>query len=116
MSMKDEITTQKIAETTKSEKRTKLDEAINLVNEAIREKWEEYDKIAHTDEGDPVMLEGETSKGVIVHALVDPKEIARIFLEYNYPTIRILGEDAPQGMWDDLADLVGIESCYSVDL
>lgn len=44
------------------------------------------------------------------------KEIARIFLEYNYPTIRILGEDAPQGMWDDLADLVGIESCYSVDL
>lgn len=114
--MKDESKVQEIAATTRSEERAKLNEAISLVNKVIHEKWEEYDEIAHTDEGDPVMVEGETSKGIIVHALVDPKEIAKIFLEYNYPTIKTLGEDAPQSMWDDLADLVGIESCYSVDL
>ena len=114
--MKDGIMTQEIVETTESEQQAKLDEAIDLVNKAIREKWKEYNQIAHTDDGDPAMLEGETSKGVIVHAMVDPKEIARIFLKYNYPTIKILAEEAPQSMWDDLADLVGLESCYSVDL
>lgn len=114
--MKDEVETREGDKNAKSKNQAKLSEAVELVNAAIREEWERYDKVAHTEEGDPVMVEGETHTGVIVHALVDPKEIAKIYLEYDYPTTVVLGDDAPQAMWDAIARLVGIESCYSVDL
>ena len=107
---------QEMDETAQRRKDEKLAEAVKLVNEAIRAKQEEYEKIAHTDEQDPIMLVGETGKGVIVHALVDPKDVADIFLEYDYPTSLILEQEPPQAMWDTIANLVGLESVSSVDL
>ena len=107
---------QEMDETIKRRKDEKLAEAVKLVNEAIQEEWNAYSKIAETDEQDPVIVEGTTSRGCGAHVMVDPKPIAKIFLNYNYPMIKVLGEDAPQSMWDDIAEHVGLEEAYSVDL
>lgn len=37
-------------------------------------------------------------------------------LDYWYPVYKVLEEEAPQGMWDELARLVGLDSVFSVDL
>ena len=107
---------QEMDETAKRRKNEKLAEAVKLVSEAIREEWSTYSKIAETDEQDPVMVEGLTSRGCNAHVMVDPKPIARIFLNYNYPMIKVLGEDAPQSMWDNIAEHVGLEEAFGVDL
>lgn len=107
---------QEMDETAKRRKDEKLAEAIKIVNAEIRVLRDEYEKIAHTEEQDPIMVEGETTKGYPVHTMVDPKEIAKIFLWYDYATIRVLGEDAPDNMWKSIADLVGLDTVYGVDL
>lgn len=107
---------QEMDETAKRRKDEKLAEAIKIVNEAIRAEREEYEKIAKTEEQEPILLVGETCRGVIVHAMVDPKGIAKIFLNYDYPMIHVLEQEPPQGMWDDIARLVGLEAIESVDL
>ena len=48
--------------------------------------------------------------------MVDPKDVAKILLEYNYPVWRVLGEDAPDEMWEDLGRKFGLEHVCSVDL
>ena len=104
---------QEMDETAKRREAERLKEAVKLVNEAISKRRAMYDKIARTDDQSPIALEGETSKGVYVQAMVDPNTI---YLKYDYPTAVILDDEASQGMWDDLAELVGLASCCSVDL
>ena len=91
-------------------------EAVRLVKAAIAAEEKRLEKIASETEQSPVMLEGETSAGYIVQMMLDPAKVARVMLDYDYPTYRILMEDAPQAMWSDLARMVGLESVYSVDL
>lgn len=62
------------------------------------------------------MLEGSTEKGYSCYMMVDPKDVARIFLEYNYPVWSILEEESPIELWDDLARFYGLETVNSVDL
>ena len=107
---------QEMDETIKRRKDEKLAEAVKLVNETIKEEWDAYSKIAETEEQDPVMVEGFTSRNCGAHVMIDPKPIARIFLNYNYPMIKVLGEDAPQAMWDEIAEHVGLEEAFGVDL
>ena len=94
----------------------KLDSAVSLVNEAIREEYKRLQEIANTEEGDPIMVEGETTAGYFCHLMVDPKDVAKIALEYNYPVWHILGEDYPDGMWEDLGRKFGLETVCSIDL
>ena len=94
----------------------KLKDAVKIVQEAIRTKKEEYRRIANTEEQDPIMLEGMTAKGYGCTLLVDPKDVARIFLEYNYPVWSVLEEEPPEGIWEDLARFYGLETVSSVDL
>ena len=94
----------------------KLAEAVKLVNEAITAEYKRLDEIAKTEEGDPIMIEGETTAGYGCHMMVDPKDVAKIALEYNYPVWHILQQDYPDGMWEDLGRKFGLAVVYSMDL
>ena len=48
--------------------------------------------------------------------MVDPKDVAKIALEYNYPVWHILKEDYPDGMWEDLGRKFGLATVCSIDL
>ena len=100
----------------KNEKKSTLDDAVKIVKAAIREREEFYKRISQTDEQEPVLLEGRTKTDYRCQMMVDPKEVAKIFLEYEYPLWDILEEDAPTVMWDDLAEHFGLDAVESVDL
>lgn len=100
----------------KNDKRSALEDAVKIVNAAIREKENAYIRISQMDEQAPIMLVGQTRTGHYCQMMVDPKEVAKIFLEYGYHVWKVLGEDAPTGMWDDLAEHFGLDSVDSVDL
>ena len=70
----------------------KIDSAVKLVNEAIMAEYKRLEEIAKTEEGDPILIEGETTAGYFCHLMVDPKEVAKIALEYNYPVWHIFQE------------------------
>ena len=93
-----------------------LREAVRIVNQAIRDRRCEYEKIAAQDKQDRIELEGETLAGYPCILMVDPKEVAEIFLRHDYPFWNILGEDAPTEMWDILAQHFGLSAVYHVDL
>ena len=90
--------------------------ALKIVKDAIQREEDRLKKIAENEEQDPVLIEGETSEGYICHLMVDPKDAARIMLEYNYPVWDILMEDAPDAMWRDLAKKFGVAVVSSVDI
>lgn len=91
-------------------------DALAMVKAAIKHEEEKYKKIAETDEAEPVLVEGVTSTDHYCQLMADPKDIAKIFLDYQYPTWKILEEEAPQGMWEDIARLYGLANICSVDL
>lgn len=94
----------------------KLSDAVKVVREAIDKKIEQLQEIATAEEQDLVLVEGETYEGYPCHLLVDPKDVAKIFLEYDYPTWNIIEDDAPTEMWAALARKFGVKSVSSVDL
>ena len=100
----------------KNSKKAALEEAVKIVSAAIHEKETAYIKISQTDEQSPVMLEGRTRTGHYCQMMVDPKDVAKIFLEYGYHVWNVLGEEAPMAMWDDLAEHFGLYAVESVDL
>lgn len=92
-------------------------DAISIVIDAIASHAEKLSNIAKsTEELDPVMLEGETTTGYFVKAFVDPRIAAKIFLKYGYSTYAVLELDAPQEMWDELAEIFGLKHVLVVDL
>jgi len=93
-----------------------LESAVKTVQAAIRAMEAEYRKIGSMDDQSPIMLEGETSTGYYCQMMVDPKDVAEVFLKYDYPVWRTLEEDVPQEMWDELARIYGLETVSSVDL
>ncbi len=94
----------------------KLSAAVKLVNEAIAAEHKRLEALAKAEENDPVLVEGETSAGYYCQMMVNPKDIARILLDYNYPVWRVLEEDAPDGMWEDLGRKFGLTTVSSFDL
>lgn len=94
----------------------KLHEAVKLVNDAIMAEYKRIEEIAKTEEGDPILIEGETTAGYFCHMMVGPKDVAKIVLDYNYPVWHILGEDCPDGMWEDLGRKFGLATACSIDL
>lgn len=94
----------------------RLSAAVKLVNEAIAAEYKRLESLAKAEENDPILVEGETSAGYYCQMMVDPKDVARILLDYNYPVWRILEEDAPDGMWEDLGRKFGLTTVSSFDL
>lgn len=93
-----------------------LESAVKAVNAAISEEEARLRIIAEAEEASPTMVEGNTSAGYYAQIMVAPKEAANIMLRHNYPIWKILGEDAPQEMWDEIARLVGLEEVLAVDI
>lgn len=94
----------------------KLISAIKLANEAIAAEYRRLEEVSKAEEGEPIMVEGETTAGYYCQLMVDPKDVAKIMLDYNYPVWRVLEEDAPDGMWKDLDFKFGLAHVSSVDL
>ena len=93
-----------------------LEHAVKIVQAAILAREDEYKKISLSEEQDPILIEGRTQTGYVVSLMVDPKDVAQVFLDYDYATWDILEGEALQGMWDRLAKIYGLESVYFVDL
>lgn len=93
-----------------------LTAAIKLVNDEIAAYENELRKIRDGQDQDPIMVEGETKTGYYCQLMVDPAKAARIMLDYDYPKYKILGDDAPEEMWQALADEYGLDSVSSIDL
>ena len=98
------------------EENEKLVSAVKSVNEATRAERQRLEEIARTEEGEPILVEGETTAGYYCQLMVDPKDAAKIMLEYDYPVWRVLEEDAPDAMWEDLGRKFGLEHVCLVDL
>lgn len=100
----------------------KLDEkqsaAVDIVNQAIEKYRASLEAIvsADDDDNDPILIEGSTTAGYQCQLFVNAKEVAKIILEYDFPTTEILGQEAPQGMWDALGRHFGLSEVYSFDL
>ena len=107
---------QEMDETAKRRDDEKLAEAVKLVNDAIMAEYKRLEKIAKTEEDDPILIEGETTAGYFCHLMVDPQDVAKIALEYNYTVWHILQQDYPDGMWEDLGRKFGLEAVCSMDL
>ena len=91
--------------------------ATEIVNKQIKKYREQLQKIAKTECGnEPVMVEGETKTGYYCQLMVDPAKAAKIMLDYDYPTYSCLMQDAPDAMWQALADEYGLDSVSSIDL
>ena len=89
----------------------KLEDAVAVVQKEIRDLRAKYESVAKTEEQDPIMVEGETSTGYYCQLMADPKDVAKILLEYDYPVWCVLDEDAPRAMWEDLGARVGSRAC-----
>lgn len=90
--------------------------AINVVNKTIDADREHLTKLANSEEGSPIMVEGETETGFYCQIMADPKDVARIMLDYDYPVWDVLGLDAPDEMWRELGRLFGLKTVRMVDL
>ena len=62
------------------------------------------------------MVESETTVGYFCQLMVNSQEVAKIFVDYDYALYRVLGEDAPDAIWEDLGRKFGLERVCSVDL
>lgn len=93
-----------------------LSTAVKQVNVAIGSYTNHLKKISDGDEQDPILLEGETSAGYSVHMMVDPKIVAEVMLNYDYPIYHVLELDVPNEMWEELAVKVGLISVFSADI
>ncbi len=62
------------------------------------------------------MVEDKTTAGCFCQLKVNPQEVAKIFVDYDYALYRVLGEDAPDAMWEDLGRKFGLEHARSADL
>lgn len=91
--------------------------ACEVVKSAISDYRTKLEAISLSiDDLDPIMVEGETKTGYCCQLMVDPKEVASILLDYDYPVFAVLKEEPLQAMWDDLADRFGLDSVSSFDL
>ena len=95
----------------------KLEDAVAVVQKEIREWRTKYEFVANEDGQDyPIIVESETSAGYFCQLMVNPQEVAKIFVDYDYALYHVLGEDAPDSMWEDLDRKFRLESVCSVDL
>lgn len=102
----------------KEDSKTKitLQEAVKIVNAEIDRLTKEHEKIAATEEQEPIMLLGETITEHDCQLMVDPKEIAKIYLDFDYATCLVLGSEPSPDMWEAIAKKYGLGTVASVYL
>ena len=96
-----------------------LAHARDIINQKIsdeRTKLEAITLLAKDACPQPVCVEGETETGYYCQMMVDPRDIAPILLNHNYPVFKAVQEDFPEAMWAELAQKLGLASVSSVDL
>lgn len=78
----------------------KLEDAVAVVQKEIRKWREKYESVANKNEQDhSIMVKGwKIMAGYFCQLMVNPQEIAKIFIDYDYALYRVLGEDAPDAM------------------
>ena len=94
----------------------KLEDTVAVVQKEIRKWHTKYESVVKAEEQDPIMVEGETLTGYYCQLMTDPKDVAKILLEYDHPVWCVFDEDAPDAIWEDLGRKFGLEHVYSVDL
>lgn len=96
----------------------KQSEAVDIVNQAIEKYRASLEAIVSADDGDnnPILIEGITTAGYDCQMMVSPKEVAKIILEYDFSTYEILGQEAPQEMWEDLGRHFGLKHVFAFNL
>lgn len=87
----------------------KLEDTVAVVQKEISKWREKYESVANENGQDhPIMVEGvKTTAGYFCQLMVSPQEVAKIFVNYDYALYRILGEDAPDAMREDLGRKFG---------
>lgn len=101
---------------TKEARKATILEAVHLVNaeiEAVRKRLED---IVQTVDASPIMVEGRTSAGCDAQVMADPSKIAKIMLKHEYHLWSTLEQEVSENMWRDIAEMVGLERAYSVDI
>ena len=94
----------------------KLEDAVAVVQKEIRDLRAKYKSVANKNGQDyPIMVESETMAGYFCQLMVNPQEVAKIFVDYDYVLYRVLGKDAPRAMWEDLGRELGLEHVCSVN-
>lgn len=93
-----------------------ISEATRLINNEIRKERKRLEDISQTEDADPIRVEGETFTGYYAEIMVEPSKVAEIMLKYNYHFWDTLGQDAPDGMWRNIADMVGLRIVSFVDI
>jgi len=48
--------------------------------------------------------------------MVDPKDVAQVFLDYDFALWDTVVGEVSDSMWDRLAEIYGLDRVYSVDL
>ena len=92
-------------------------DAVDTVQQAISDYRTQLEAMTlSNDDLDPILIEGETETGYSCSMMVNPKDVAKILLKYDFPIYEVLGDEAPQGMWDDLAEQFGVGAVTSFDL
>ncbi len=100
----------------KEARKTTVSEAVRLVNAEIEIARKHLGDIAHAEDTHPILVEGETFAKCDAQVIAAANEIAKIMLKYDYHFWATLEEDAPDGMWLAIAELVGLESVSYVDI
>ncbi len=95
---------------------TSLGDAVEMVKAEIDKQTKYYEKIASTDNQTPVMLDGVTTTGYNCGVMVDPKEVAKVFLDYDYPACLVLDNEPSSDMWYTLARKLGLDEVCGVDI
>lgn len=81
----------------------KLEDVVAVVQKEIRDLRAKYKSVTNENGQDhPIMVEDETTAGYFCQLMVNPQEVAKIFDDYDYALYRVLGEDTPDAMWEDL--------------
>ena len=94
----------------------KLLDAIKIVSVAIDAEFKRLREIAADEEADPVIVAGRTTRDVDAHCMVCGQLVAKVYLKYDFPIYRILELDAPDEMWDELAELTGLGIVNEADM
>ena len=93
-----------------------LSDAVRQVNAKITDVRTKLEQIAKDTEGSLISVGGKTSTGCCATAQVAQNAVAEVMLRYDHPVWYVLEEDTPDGMWDEIAELVGFEYASSVDI
>ena len=77
----------------------KLEDTVAVVQKRDSQVAREIRVCCEWNEQDhPIIVEGETTAGYYCQLMMNPQEVAKIFVDYNYALYRILGKDAPDAM------------------